>query len=57
MTQEATMWRRIYFSFPQAEQASRAVAELEAVGVDRAQLHTLARSDVDISGLPVATKA
>jgi hypothetical protein len=57
MKQEAIMWRRIYFSFPQAEQARRVVTELEAAGVERAQMHTLARSDVDISGLPVANEA
>jgi hypothetical protein len=51
------MWRRIYFSFPRVEQVRRVVAELEAAGVEREQLHTLARSDVDISGLPAANEA
>lgn len=51
------MWRRIYFSFPQVNQARRVVAELAAAGVDRDRIHTIARGDVDITGLPVANEA
>lgn len=51
------MWRRIYFSFPSAEQTRRVVTELEAAGVKRNRIHTIARSDVDIAGLPTANDA
>ena len=51
------MWRRIYFSFPSAEQTRRVVTELEAAGVERNRIHTIARSDVDIAGLPTANDA
>jgi len=51
------MWRRIYFSFPSAEQARRVVAELETAGVNRDRIHTIARPDVEIAGLPVANDA
>jgi len=51
------MWRRIYFSFPDTEQARRVVAELEAAGVKRDQLHAIAKADVDITGLPAANAA
>ena len=54
---EATMWRRIYFSFPSVEQARRVVAELETAGVKRERIHTVARPDVEISGLPAANDA
>ena len=51
------MWRRIYFSFPSAEQARRVVAELETAGVERDRIHAIARQDVDIAGLPGANDA
>jgi len=38
--------RRIYFSFPNTEQARRVVAELESAGVQRDRMHTIARPDV-----------
>ena len=51
------MWRRIYCSFPDASRAREAVADLEALGVKRDQIHTVASTDIDIVGLPVASKA
>lgn len=51
------MWRRIYFSFPNAEQARRVVTDLELADVERESIHTIARSDIDITGLPSANKA
>ena len=51
------MWRRLYVAFPHAEQARGVVAELEQAGVKREQIHTIARPDVDIAGLPVANEA
>jgi hypothetical protein len=50
------MWRRIYFSFPSAEQARRVIAELETAGVNRDHIHTIARPDVGIADLPVANE-
>ena len=51
------MWRRLYFTFPHAEHARRVVAELERDGVNRNRIHTIARPDVDLSGLPIANEA
>ncbi len=51
------MWRRLYFTFPHADHARRVVADLELAGVGRDRIHTLARPDVDISGLPIANAA
>ena len=51
------MWRRVYVAFPYAGQAHRVVAELEAAGVARDQIHTIAKPGVDIAGLPVANRA
>ena len=51
------MWRRIYFSFPTAERARRVVAELETTGMKRDRIHTIARPDVGIAGLPAANDA
>jgi len=51
------MWRRIYFSFPAVEQARRVVAELEEAGVERNRMHAIAKSEVDVSGLPAANEA
>lgn len=46
------MLRRIYISFPLADQARRVVTELEQAGVKRDRIHTIARPDVDIKGMP-----
>ncbi len=54
--QEAMMLRRVYFLSPDVEHAQTVVTELGQVGVDRAQIHTMAREDIDISSLPAATK-
>lgn len=51
------MWRRIYFSFPRAEQARRSVAELERAGIARDRIHTIAKPGVDVAGLPIANEA
>lgn len=51
------MWRRVYVAFPYAGQARGIVAELEAAGVARDQIHTIAKPGVDITGLPVANRA
>ena len=51
------MWRRVYVAFPYARQARRVVAELEAAGVARSQIHTIAKPGVDVAGLPVANRA
>ena len=52
-----TMWRRINFSFPSAEQARWVAAELETAGVERDRIHAIARQNVDIAGLPGANDA
>lgn len=51
------MWRRVYFTFPEADQARRAVAELERSCIKRSAMHSIAREGVDISGLPLASDA
>lgn len=47
--------RRLYLLFPGRDFALRAVAELQTLGIERRHIHTLAKPDVDISGLPKAT--
>ena len=51
------MKRRLYFLFPDAITARRAVADLGTNGVATDRIHTIARGDVDVSGLPPATAA
>jgi hypothetical protein len=51
------MWRRLYIAVPEAAHAHRVVGELEQAGIDRTNMHTIARRDVDITGLPAATDA
>jgi len=50
------MWRRVYFSFPDAAQARQAVGELESAGISQDQMHAIGKADVDLSGLPLATE-
>jgi hypothetical protein len=50
------MYRRVYFLSPNVGHAQSVVAELERADVERMQIHTIAREDVDISSLPPATK-
>lgn len=50
------MLKRLYFLFPEKYQVKQAVKELRNIGVKTRRMHTIARDDVDISGLPVATK-
>lgn len=49
------MKRRLYFLFPDAASARRAVADLDANGVATEQMHAVAHDGVDVSGLPPAT--
>ena len=49
------MKRRLYFLFPDATTARRAVADLGTNGVATGQIHAIARDDVDTTGLPPAT--
>lgn len=49
------MKRRLYFLFPDAAAARRAVSDLGANGVANDRIHTIARDGVDVSGLPPAT--
>lgn len=49
------MNRRLYFLFPSPKTAETAVKELIQLGIRRDYIHTLARDDVDISGLPSIT--
>ncbi len=50
------MLKRLYFLFPQKHQVKQAVQELEDTGIKTGRMHTIAHEEVDISGLPVASK-
>jgi hypothetical protein len=50
------MVRRLYLTFPTSSQARRAVADLEGAGVLPANMHAVAKSGTDLSGLPRATE-
>ena len=47
--------RRIYMLFPGRQFAEKAVADLITMGVDHRHIHTIAKEEVDITGLPKAT--
>ena len=49
------MLRRIYMLFPDRGHLEQAVRELDAMGVARRHLHTIAKAGIDVSGLPEAT--
>lgn len=49
------MERRLYFTFPTPAQARRAVAELVANGISRADIHSVARDADSLAELPTAT--
>jgi hypothetical protein len=49
------MKRRLYFSFPDARQAQRAVDDLRGARVPTTDMHAMARPGVDLGGLPRAT--
>lgn len=49
------MKRRLYFLFPDTGQARAAVQDLMRLDVAPEHLHTLARADIDLGDLPVAT--
>lgn len=48
------MWRKLYFSFSTPDLARQVVAELERVGLKRSAMHSMAKSGIDLTGLPVA---
>ena len=50
------MIRRLYFLFPSTDSAQAAVSTLTAKGISKHSLHAVARKDVDLSSLPVATR-
>ncbi len=50
------MFKRIYLLSPDVDHALSVVSELEASGVGREHIHTLARGDIDIGLLPPATR-
>jgi len=47
--------RRLYLLFPGHKFALRAVDDLQALGIDRGHIHTVAKEGIDISDLPPAT--
>lgn len=49
------MKQRMYFLFPDAEQARAAGDDIMELDVAPEHIHTIARTDIDISGLPTAT--
>ncbi len=49
------MKRRLYFLFPDTGHARAAVQDLVRIDVAPARLHTIARADIDLGDLPVAT--
>ena len=50
------MLRRLYFLFPDVKHAEQAVADLEQHDIDWEHMHCVARSDIDLSTLPLANK-
>ena len=50
------MKRRLYFLLPDSEHTRTVVDELETSGIDRKYLHVIAAQDVDLEGLPIATR-
>jgi hypothetical protein len=50
------MKRRLYFLLPDTGHARTVVDELETSGIDRSHLHIMAAPEVDLEGLPVATR-
>jgi hypothetical protein len=50
------MKRRLYFLLPDAEHARAVVSELEARGIERNVMHTIAGRGGDLSDLPVASQ-
>ena len=51
------MDRRLYFVLPDPQHARQVANDLTRAGIERSRIHALARSDVDLSGLPTATEA
>lgn len=49
------MTRRLYYLFPKVKHAQRVVEELRQAGIAKEHVHAMARADIDISSLPVAT--
>ena len=50
------MKRRLYFLFPDAGHVRTAVDDMIGLGIDAAQMHAVARRDIDLGGLPAATR-
>ena len=46
------MTRRLFFLFPDREHALQAAKELVSSGFDSARMHTIARNDIPLDGLP-----
>jgi len=49
------MKRRMYFLFPDTDRARVAVNDLKGLDVAPEHIHTIARADIDLAGLPAAT--
>ncbi len=52
--QEIVLIRRLYFLFPDTIYAKQAVNQLQGMGVEVQDMHTVANNKVDINGLPIA---
>ncbi len=50
------MKRRLYFLLPDAGHARSVVAELETNGIERRRMHAIAGRDIDLEGLPMASR-
>lgn len=50
------MKRRLYFLLPDTGHTHTVVDELETSGIDRSHMHVVAAPDIDLAGLPVATR-
>jgi len=48
--------RRLYFLFPDTAHARAAVRDLDGLSVKPDRIHTVARADIDLGDLPVATE-
>ncbi len=46
------MWRRLYLTFPNSDQARQASDELEHEGVKREQMHAMSKEGGNLEGLP-----
>jgi hypothetical protein len=51
------MKQRLFFLFPDREHTLQAVNELVESGIERSRMHTIARDDISLDGLPESTPA